>query len=119
MKITDLKCTVMGQNPVVRITTDKGIDGYAQAENSKPYLKPHVLFYREHILGEDPRDVERVMMRIRRFGYERTIETVRVARAEGIGAEELVDRLMSRAREFAGEEPQADDMTCVVVRVEG
>ena len=68
MKITDLKCTVMGQNPVVRITTDKGIDGYAQAENSKPYLKPHVLFYREHILGEDPRDVERVMMRIRRFG---------------------------------------------------
>ena len=31
MKITDLKCTVMGQNPVVRITTDKGIDGYAQA----------------------------------------------------------------------------------------
>ena len=38
---------------------------------------------------------------------------------EGIGAEELVDRLMSRAREFAGEEPQADAMTCVVVRVEG
>ena len=37
MKITDLKCTVMGQNPVVRITTDKGIDGYAQAENSKPF----------------------------------------------------------------------------------
>ena len=53
------------------------------------------------------------------FGYERTIETVREACAEGIGAEDLVDRLMSRAREFAGEEPQADDMTCVVVRVEG
>ena len=53
------------------------------------------------------------------FGYERTIETVREACAEGIGAEELVDRLMSKAREFAGEEPQADDMTCVVVRVEG
>jgi serine phosphatase RsbU (regulator of sigma subunit) len=29
-----------------------------------------------------------------------------------------VDRLISRAREFAGEEPQADDMTCVVVRVD-
>ena len=53
------------------------------------------------------------------FGYERTIETVREACAEGIGAEELVERLMSRAREFAGEEPQADDMRCVVVRVEG
>ena len=52
------------------------------------------------------------------FGYERTIETVREACAKGIGAEDLVDRLMSRARECAGEEPQADDMTCVVVRVE-
>jgi sigma-B regulation protein RsbU (phosphoserine phosphatase) len=52
------------------------------------------------------------------FGYERTIETVREACAEGIGAEELVDRLMSKAREFAGDEPQADDMTCVVVKVE-
>ena len=38
MKITDVKCTVMGQNPVVRITTDAGIDGLGQAENAKPYL---------------------------------------------------------------------------------
>jgi L-alanine-DL-glutamate epimerase-like enolase superfamily enzyme len=68
MKITDLKCTVMGSNPVVRITTDEGIDGYAQAENSKSYLKPHVLFYRDRILGADPRDVERVMLSIRRLG---------------------------------------------------
>lgn len=68
MKITDLKCTVMGSNPVVRITTDQGIDGFAQVENSKSYLKPHVLFYRDRILGQDPRDVERVMLRIRRMG---------------------------------------------------
>ena len=27
MKITDLKCTVFGPNPVVRIVTDAGIDG--------------------------------------------------------------------------------------------
>jgi serine phosphatase RsbU (regulator of sigma subunit) len=52
------------------------------------------------------------------FGYDRTIETVREACTEGISAEDLVERLMSKAREFAGEEPQADDMTCVVVRVE-
>ena len=45
MKITDLKCAVIGENPVIRITTDAGIDGYGEAENSKPYLKPHVLFY--------------------------------------------------------------------------
>lgn len=68
MKITDLKCAVIGNNPVVRITTDEGIDGIGQAEASKPYLKPHILFYRDRILGEDPTDVERVMLRIRRLG---------------------------------------------------
>ena len=68
MKITDLKCTIIGDNPIVRITTDSGIDGLGQAEWAKPYLKPHVLFYRDFILGEDPTDVERVVSRIRRMG---------------------------------------------------
>ena len=68
MKITALKCTVLGQNPVVRIVTDEGVDGYAQAESSKHYLKSHVEFYAPRILGQDPRDVERVMLRIRRLG---------------------------------------------------
>jgi L-alanine-DL-glutamate epimerase-like enolase superfamily enzyme len=68
MKITDLKCAVIGQNPVVRIKTDAGIDGYGEAENSKPYLKPMVLFYQQYLLGEDPTNVERVMMKIRRMG---------------------------------------------------
>ena len=68
MKITDVKCTVMGQNPVVRIKTDAGIDGLGQAENAKPYLKPHVLFYKQHLLGCDPTTVERTMMKIRRLG---------------------------------------------------
>src|SRR5712692_3019985 len=68
MKITDVKCAVIGQNPVVRITTDAGIDGLGQAENAKPYLKPHVLFYKQHLLGADPTTVERTMMRIRRLG---------------------------------------------------
>jgi len=54
MKITDLKCAIIGTNPVVRITTDAGIDGYGEAENPKAYLKPHVLFYKQYILGEDP-----------------------------------------------------------------
>ncbi len=68
MKITDLKCTVIGENPVIRITTDDGIDGYGQAENSKPYLCPHVLFYKPFLIGEDPTNVERVMQKIRRLG---------------------------------------------------
>ena len=37
-------------------------------ESSKPYLKPHVLFYRDLVLGMDPTDVERVMLGIRRLG---------------------------------------------------
>ncbi len=68
MKITDLKCAIIGGNPIVRIKTDSGIDGLGQAEWTKPYLKPFVLFYRDSILGQDPTDVERVVSRIRRLG---------------------------------------------------
>ena len=68
MKITDLKVAVIGNHPVVRITTDEGIDGIGCVEASKPYLKPHILFYKEYLLGEDPRDVERTVRRIRRMG---------------------------------------------------
>lgn len=68
MKITDLKCAIIGQSPVVRITTDEGIYGLGEAESAKPYLKPHVLFYRDFVLGEDPTNVERVMLKIRRLG---------------------------------------------------
>ena len=68
MKITDLKCAVLGGSPVVRITTDEGLYGLGQAESYKPYLKPHVIFYKDRILGEDPTDVERVMLKIRRMG---------------------------------------------------
>ena len=68
MKITDLKCTVIGQNPVIRITTDEGIVGWGEAEAPKHYLKPHILFYKQFIVGEDPTNVERVMLKIRRLG---------------------------------------------------
>ena len=68
MKITDLKCTVLGQNPVIRIKTDEGISGLGEVEASKSYLKPHVMFYKDLILGEDPTNVERVMLKIRRLG---------------------------------------------------
>lgn len=68
IKITDLRCAIMGNSPVVRITTDQGIEGYGQAETAKPYLKPFVLFYKDYLIGEDPTNVERVMMKIRRMG---------------------------------------------------
>jgi L-alanine-DL-glutamate epimerase-like enolase superfamily enzyme len=68
MKITDLRCAVIGSNPIVRIVTDEGISGYGQVEAYKPYLKDFTLLLREQLLGEDPTDVERVMLRIRQRG---------------------------------------------------
>ena len=68
MKIIDFRCAVIGKNPVVRIVTDAGIDGYGEAESYKPYLKAHVLALRDAVIGEDPTDVERVMLRIRSRG---------------------------------------------------
>jgi L-alanine-DL-glutamate epimerase-like enolase superfamily enzyme len=68
IKITDLRCAIIGRNPVVRIVTDQGISGYGEAESAKPYLKPMVLFYKDYILGEDPTDVARVLLKIRRLG---------------------------------------------------
>ncbi len=68
LKITDLRCAIIGKSPVIRIVTDQGISGYGEAESYKPYLKPMALFYKDYILGEDPTNIERVMLKIRRLG---------------------------------------------------
>ena len=68
MKITDLKCAVIGKNPVIRILTDDAIVGIAAGESNKAYLKPMILFYKDFVVGKDPTDVERVMLSIRRLG---------------------------------------------------
>ncbi len=68
IKITDLKCAIIGRNPTVRIVTDQGVSGFGQAESAKPYLKPMVLFYKKYLIGEDPTDVANIMLKIRRMG---------------------------------------------------
>lgn len=68
IKITDLKCAIIGNSAVVRITTDQGISGYGQGETTKPYLKPFVLFYKDYLIGEDPTNVARILLKIRRMG---------------------------------------------------
>ncbi|MBK9389572.1 MAG: mandelate racemase/muconate lactonizing enzyme family protein [Bacteroidetes bacterium] len=68
MKITDIKVAVIANSPVVRIVTDAGISGYGQVESTKPYRKPHILVYKDYLIGEDPTNVERCMMKIRRMG---------------------------------------------------
>ena len=71
MKITDLKCAIIASSPVLRITTDEGVTGWSQIEAPKPYVQPQVLSLRDWIVGKDPRDVERVMRRIRvRGGFK-------------------------------------------------
>ena len=52
------------------------------------------------------------------FGFERTTETIRAGCAEGLSAELLIDRLIGTVKEFAGDVPQGDDMTVVVLKVE-
>ena len=68
MKITDLRCALIGKHPIVRIVTDEGLYGLGEVEFTKPYLKPFVLHFREALLGEDPTDVERCLLKIRQRG---------------------------------------------------
>jgi L-alanine-DL-glutamate epimerase-like enolase superfamily enzyme len=68
MKITDLKCAVIGKNPIVRIVTDEGVSGFGEVEQYKPYLKSYIPQFREALIGEDPTNVERVMLKIRQRG---------------------------------------------------
>ncbi len=66
--ITDLRCAVIKGHVVIRILTNVGVNGYAMAEFTKPYLKPFVMFYKDYIVGMDPTDVSQVTMKIRRMG---------------------------------------------------
>jgi len=51
------------------------------------------------------------------FGFDGTTEVIRQGCSEGLAPEELIERLIGEVKVFAGDEPQADDMTCVVVKV--
>jgi L-alanine-DL-glutamate epimerase-like enolase superfamily enzyme len=68
MKIVDLRCALIGKHPIVRIVTDENIHGLGEVEFTKPYLKPFVLHFRDALIGEDPTDVERCMLKIRQRG---------------------------------------------------
>jgi len=68
MKVTDVRCAVIGENPVVRVVTDAGIDGYWPVEFTKPFIRPHVAMLREAVIGADPTLVERTMIPLRPRG---------------------------------------------------
>ena len=120
IKITDLRCAIIGRNPVVRIVTDQGISGYGQAESAKPYLKPMVLFYKDYLLGEDPTDVERVMLKIRRMGafkpWGSAVSAIEIAlwdiagQAAGVPVYKLLGgKIRDRVRAYNGGRPFPHD----------
>ena len=51
------------------------------------------------------------------FSFERTAEVIRQSCQEELSAEELIDRLIEKVQAFAGDTPQGDDMTVVVLKV--
>jgi len=71
MKITDVRCIYLPSLKalLLRIDTDEGVYGLSQVEMSKHnYLAPQIFFYKQFIIGLDPRNVEDVVRRIRRLG---------------------------------------------------
>jgi L-alanine-DL-glutamate epimerase-like enolase superfamily enzyme len=68
MKIIDIRCARIGRSPILRVLTDEGIDGFAEIEYSKPYVTSTLEVYRQLLIGCDPTEVERCMLRIRRMG---------------------------------------------------
>ena len=113
MRITDLRCAIIGRNPVVRIVTDEGISGYGEAEEYKSYLKPYILHFRDALLGQDPTDVERVMLRIRQRGafkpYGTAVSAIEMAlwdvagKAAGVPVHKLLGgKVRDRVRIYNG-----------------
>lgn len=68
MRIKAVKFAVIGNVPVVRVVSDEGVDGYAQLEASKAFVRGLVPVYARELIGEDPTDVTRCIAKIRKFG---------------------------------------------------
>ena len=52
------------------------------------------------------------------FGFERTAETIGKGCSRDLSAPQLLDYLIDEVKAFAGETPQGDDQTVVVLAVE-
>ena len=51
------------------------------------------------------------------FGFARAAETVGKCCGDNLAAEGLIDRLFEAVKNFSGDAPQEDDMTCVALKV--
>jgi serine phosphatase RsbU (regulator of sigma subunit) len=53
------------------------------------------------------------------FGYGRTAAAVREGCRAGLSPADLLERLIQEVRNFSGSVSQGDDVTCVVLQIEG
>ena len=69
MKIVEIKQALIGHNIVLRVVTDKGIDGYSEIENTKEaYIGAVIPYFAGLVKGLDPTDVSYVMAAMKRAG---------------------------------------------------
>jgi L-alanine-DL-glutamate epimerase-like enolase superfamily enzyme len=113
MRITDLRCAMLGENPVVRVVTDAGISGYGPVEFTKPYVRPLVALLKDGLVGADPTDVERCMLPLRQRGafkpYGAAVSAIEIAlwdiagRAAGVPVHKLLGgKVRDRVRVYNG-----------------
>ena len=69
MKITDIKAALIGNEYIIRVCTDKDIDGYCSFEVLNVAFSRDILeWYKRQLIGVDPTSPTDVMRRIRRMG---------------------------------------------------
>ncbi len=70
-RITDLRVAVVGRAPMtcplIRIDTDQGVYGLGEVRDGAS--PTYALTLKSRLLGEDPRDVDRLFRKIKQFGH--------------------------------------------------
>lgn len=71
LKITDLRVAVVGRAPmtcpIIRIDTNQGVYGLGEVRDGAS--KTYALMLKSRLIGEDPRDVDRLFRKIKQFGH--------------------------------------------------
>ena len=68
VKIIDLAAPLSAGTPLSASSPTKASMAWAKSSSPRPISSPWVLYFREALIGEDPTDVERVMLQIRQRG---------------------------------------------------
>lgn len=78
-----MKTALFGENLVVRLATDEGLSGYGNVEDTRQFVRPLFSLLAPYLVGENPTEVERTMMGIRRLGafkpWGKAVSAVEVA----------------------------------------